>query len=105
VDGLPEQFNPRLIEAKGAAIMVSQDEETTDWLGSQVPTPKAWEGSRLKIEGLDVLATYKRLVAWFPGHVKDMECYFQQLHRLNWGIDTGHWRVQKCRDGLPGDQH
>lgn len=44
VDGLPEEeFTPRLIDtcwAKGAAIMVCQDEETRDWLGGQVPTLK-----------------------------------------------------------------
>jgi hypothetical protein len=97
VDGLPEeQFTPRLIDtcwAKGAAIMVRQDEETRDWLGSQVPTWEDWEGSRLTTGGLDALPTYKRLVAWFLGPVEDMECYFQRLHRLNWGLDTGHWRV------------
>ena len=41
VDGLPEEeFTPRLIDtywAKEAAIVVCQDEETRDWLGSEVP--------------------------------------------------------------------
>ena len=80
VDGLPEEFISRLIStcwAKGAAIMVCQDEETRDWLGSQVPTLKDWEGSRLKTGWLNALPTYKRLVAWFLGSVEDMECYFQ----------------------------
>jgi hypothetical protein len=40
-DGLPEEgFTPRLINtycAKGAAIVVYQDEETQDWPGSDVP--------------------------------------------------------------------
>jgi hypothetical protein len=40
VDWLPEEgFTPTLIDtywAKGAAIVVCQDEETRDWLGSKV---------------------------------------------------------------------
>jgi hypothetical protein len=35
----------RYLTAKGAAIVVCQDEETWDWLGSKVPTLKAWEDS------------------------------------------------------------
>jgi len=65
VDGLPEEkFTPRLTDtcwAKGAAIMVWQDEETRDWLGGQAPTLKDWEGSRLKIGGLDTLPTYYKI--------------------------------------------
>jgi hypothetical protein len=51
VYGFPEgEFNPKLIDtywAKGVAIVVCQDEETRDWLGSKVLTLTAWEGSRL----------------------------------------------------------
>jgi len=50
---------------------------TTGWLAGKVPTLRAWEGSRLKMVGLDALPTYKRVVAWFPGPVEDMERYFQ----------------------------
>jgi len=39
--------------------------------------------------GLDALPTYKRVVAWFPGHVEDKERYFQRHRRLNRGMDTG----------------
>lgn len=42
VDGLPEEgFTPRLVNtywAKGAAILVCQDQETDDRLGDRVPT-------------------------------------------------------------------
>jgi hypothetical protein len=41
-------FTPRPIDTywtKGAAIVICQDEETTDWLDSKVPTLSAWEGS------------------------------------------------------------
>ena len=79
--------------AKGAAIMVCQDESTKDWLAARVPTLVAWEGSRLKIVGLDALPTYKRVVAWFPGPAEDVERYMLWLHRLNQGLDTRHWRV------------
>ena len=64
-----EGFTPRLIDTywtKGAAIMVCQDEETKDWLAGNVPTLTAWEGSRLKMMGLNALPTYKRVVAWLP---------------------------------------
>ena len=63
--------------AKGAAIMVCQDKETRDWLGSKVPTLKAWKGYRLKMVGLDALPTYKIVVACFLGPQEDTECYFQ----------------------------
>jgi hypothetical protein len=43
--------------------------------------------------GLDALPTYKRVVAWFSGPGKDMECYIQRLRRLNQGLNTSHWRV------------
>ena len=93
VDGLPEEgFTYRLVDSywsKGAAIMVFQDMDTRNWLKSQAPTMEAWEGSRLKVVGLDALPTYKRVVAWFPSPVEDTE----RLRRLNRGLDTGNWRV------------
>ena len=46
--------------AKGTAIMVCQDEPIVDWLTSKVPTLEAWEGSRLKVVGLDALPTFKK---------------------------------------------
>jgi RNase P/RNase MRP subunit POP5 len=57
-------LTPRLINsywAKGAAIMVCQ-EQTRYWLAARVPTLEAWEGSRLKMVGLDALPTYKRVL-------------------------------------------
>jgi hypothetical protein len=64
VDGLPEEgFTPKPTDtywAKGAAIMACEDEETRNWLGSNVSTLKAWDGSRLKMVDLEALPTYKR---------------------------------------------
>jgi hypothetical protein len=59
----------------------------------KLPTLKAWKGSRLNMVGLDALASYIRVVVWCPGPVEDTEHYFRQLHRLNQGLNTGHWRV------------
>jgi hypothetical protein len=56
--------------------MVCQDEPTRDWLADKVPTMAAWEGSRLKVVGMDTLPTYKRVMAWFPGLVEDTELLF-----------------------------
>jgi hypothetical protein len=85
VDELPEeQFTPKIIDTnctKEAAIMVSKDEETKYWIASKVPTLTDWEGSRLKMLGLDALPTYKRGVAWFWGPVEDTGRYFQRLRR------------------------
>jgi len=68
VDELPEEgFIPRLTDTywtKGAANVVCQDEETKDWLACKLSTLTAWEGSRLKMVGLDALPTYKKAVAW-----------------------------------------
>jgi hypothetical protein len=102
VDELPEEgFTPRLVDsywAKGAAIMVCHRELTKDWLAANVPTLVAWEGSRLKMVGLDALPSHKRVVAWFPGPVEDTEQYFLQLCRLNRRLDTRHWRVYECKE-------
>jgi hypothetical protein len=74
VDGLPEEgFTPRLIDiywTKGAAVVVCQDKETRDWLASSVPNLKAWEGSKLKVVGLEALPTYRIVLAWLPGFAK-----------------------------------
>ena len=102
MDELPEEgFIPRLVNsywAKGAAIVVCLDEETKDWLASRVSTLEVWEGSRLKVVGLDAPPTYKRVVAWFPGPVEDTEQYLLRLCRLNRGLDTGQWRVYDHRE-------
>jgi hypothetical protein len=102
VDELPEEgFTPRLVHSyltKGAAIMVCQDEATRDWLTSRVPNLEAWEGSRLKIVGLDALPSFKRVAAWFPGPVEDTEQYLTRLCRLNRGLDIGQWRVYERRE-------
>ena len=68
---LPEEgFTPRMVDSywsKGVAIMVCQDDPTEDWLASQAATMVVWEGSRLKVVGLDALPTYKRVMVGFPG--------------------------------------
>ena len=53
--------------------MVCHDELTKDSLAARVPTLVAWEGSRLKLVGLDALPNYKRVVPWFPGPTEDEE--------------------------------
>jgi hypothetical protein len=62
VDELPEEgFTPGLADsywAKRAVIMVCQDQETCDWLARLVPNMMAWEGSRLKVVGLEALPTF-----------------------------------------------
>ena len=60
VGELPEEeFAHRLTDTywtKEPTIIVCQDEETRDGLAT-------WEGSRLKMVGLDALPTYKKVVA------------------------------------------
>jgi hypothetical protein len=106
VDELHEEgFTPRLVDsywAKGVAIMVCHDEQTKDWLAAKVPTPVAWEGSRLKLVGLDILPTYKKVVAWFPGPAEDTKRYLLRLWRLNRGLNTEHWRVYECKEKMKG---
>jgi hypothetical protein len=102
VDELPEEvFTPRLVDSywsKGAAIMVCHDESTKEWLTAKAPSMAAWEGSRLKVVGLDALPTYKRVVAWFPGPAVPTESYLLRLHRLNRGLVTGNWRVYERKN-------
>ena len=61
MDELPEEgFTRRLVDsywAKRAANMVCHDKLTKDWLAARVPTLVAWEGSRLRLVGLDALPT------------------------------------------------
>jgi hypothetical protein len=52
-----------------------------------------WEDSRLKMVGLDVLPTYKRVAAWFLDPVENTGRFLQRLRRLNRGLDTDNWRV------------
>lgn len=68
----------------------------------KIPTLKAWKGSRLKMVGLYALPSYKRVVVWCLDPGEDTEHYFQQLHRLNQGLNTGHWRVYECREEANG---
>ena len=82
--------------------MVCQDESTKDWLAARVPSFVAWEGSRLKLVGLDALPTYKRVVAWFLGSAEDAERYLLRLRRLNQGLDTRHWRVYERKEEPSG---
>jgi hypothetical protein len=106
VDGLQEEgFNPRLVDSywsKGAAIMVCQDTDMREWLENQTPSMAAWEGSWLKVVGLDALPTYKRVVAWFLGPVEGTEQLLLQLRRLNRGLDTGNWRVYEHKEEQNG---
>jgi hypothetical protein len=66
VDGLADEgFTHKLIDtyrAKGATTLVCHDEETWNWLGSNVSFLKAWDCSRLKMFGFEGLLTYKRVV-------------------------------------------
>ena len=78
--------------------MICHDVMTKGWLAAKVPTLVAWEGSSLKVVGLHALPTLKRVVAWFPGPVEDTEWFFLRLCRLNWGLDTGQWRVYECKE-------
>jgi len=96
VDELPEEgLTPRLVDsywAKWEAITVCHDEPTTDWLAARVPSLAAWEGSRLKVVGLDALPT------WFLGPAEEADRYLLQLRRLNQGLDTRHWRVYERKE-------
>jgi hypothetical protein len=102
VDGLPEDgFTPKLVNtywAKGATTAVCLHEETKAWLGTEVPKMNVGDGSKLHMVGLQVLPTYKRAVAWFPGPGEDMEHLFQRLHRLNQALDTSQWRAYEHKE-------
>jgi hypothetical protein len=97
VDGLPEEgFTPRLIDmywTKGAAAVVCQDEITRDWLASSISTLTAWEGSKLKLVGLEALPTYGIILVWLPGPAEETGQYLQRLRRLNQGLETDNWRI------------
>jgi hypothetical protein len=82
--------------------VICQDEETRDWLDTEVPPLTAWEGSRLKMMGLDALLTYKRVLAWFLGPVEDTGRYFQWLCRLNQGLDASHLRIYEHNEKPKG---
>ena len=49
----------------------------------KIQTLKAWEGSGLKMVGLDALHTNKRVVPLFLGCVEDTEHYVLGLHWWN----------------------
>jgi len=71
-----------------------------------IQTLKAWEGSRLKMVGLDALPTFKGVVGLLQGPVEDTERYNQGLCRRNRGLDTGYWRVYEYEcEGKPSGVH
>ena len=80
VDGLPEEgFTHKLIDiyrAKRATTVVCQEEETQNYLGSNVSSMKVWDCSRLKTFGLEALSTCKRVVGWLRGPAEYTESYF-----------------------------
>jgi hypothetical protein len=88
--------------AKGAAIMVCQDQETCDWLSGSVPNMMAWEGSKFKVVGLEASPTFKRVAAWIPGSVEDTDTFLRRLRRLNRGLETAHWRIYERREEFNG---
>jgi hypothetical protein len=71
--------------------------EQTRLAGCQGTNPGSLEGCRLTTVGLEALPTYKTVLAWFPGPVKDAEWYLLRLRKLNRGLDTGQWRVHERR--------
>jgi hypothetical protein len=78
--------------------VICHDEETQNWLCSNVTYLKVWEGSRLKFMGLETLPNHKRVVAWFPGPEKDTQCCFQRLSKLNQGQNTSQWGVYERKE-------
>jgi hypothetical protein len=74
--------------------VVCQD-ETRDWLGSEVPKMNAWECSRLRIVGLEALPIYKSVLTWFLGPAEGL---FNRLRTLNRGLDTSQWRVYERQE-------
>jgi hypothetical protein len=95
VDGLPV-FTHSLVEtywAKVAAIVVCQNYEAREWLVWLVPSMTAWEGLKFHVVGLDSLLTYKRILAWFPDPVKNMETLLRCRGRLKWCLGPAHWRT------------
>ena len=50
--------------------------------------------------GLDALPTYKRVVAWFPGHAEDTERYLLRFRRLNQGLNPGNGECTSARRTL-----
>ena len=92
-----DKLEPTVRSLTGDSTKDSNGASSQGEPSSKIPTLKAWEGSRLKMVGLDALPTCKRLVAWFPVPVENTEHYFQQLHRLNRGLDNSHWRVYERR--------
>jgi hypothetical protein len=100
VDGLLEEgFTSKLVDcywAKGTAIMVCQDQETSDWLAARVPTLAAWEGSRLKMVGLDALPTYKS--CGLVSRPRGGQRCISSGSRLNQGLNARNWRVYECKE-------
>jgi hypothetical protein len=82
--------------------LVCLDEETKDWTGREVPKMDVGEGSKLRMVGLEVLPTYKRVVVWFPGPMEGTEHLFQWLRRLTRGLGTSQWRVYERREESNG---
>ena len=82
--------------------MVCHDELTKDWLAARVHALVVWEGSRLRLVGLDDFPTYKRAVAWFPGSAGGRGTVLVVAPQTEQGLDTRHWRVYERREESNG---
>jgi hypothetical protein len=82
--------------------MVCDDEAAREWLTTNLPNLVACAGSRLKLESLEGLLPYRRVLARFPGSGEDKELYFLWLRRLKRGLETGLWRAYERKEEPSG---
>jgi hypothetical protein len=105
MDGFPEQgFTPRLVDtywAKGAAIMVCQDQDTRDWLARLVPTLGSLGGLQVQDSGAWRLCLLLRgLWPGFRAPWRTRGHFFGVIVGCTGVLETGQWRTYERRRNL-----
>ncbi|XP_072378182.1 uncharacterized protein [Diabrotica undecimpunctata] len=96
----------RLMDRKGAAIVVCNDGYTKEWLDSLIPQLKRRDGKDLRIANLQETVNGKiRAILWVPKHyINDKEYLTKTLAKENPGLDTGHWIIRPRKNKKTGVQ-
>ncbi|KAL7288258.1 hypothetical protein TKK_0017598 [Trichogramma kaykai] len=87
---LPEFSEP--LFRRGAAIEVTKNVFSRDWMEGIVPKLSPWEGEKLKVVGLEALKKPHKAIITVPGRL-DSKTIFHRIERLCSGLGTEQWRV------------
>ncbi|CAH1259537.1 unnamed protein product [Diabrotica balteata] len=99
----------RLMDRKGAAIVVCRNRYSKEWLDSLIPQLKRRDGRDLRIADLKETVGGGggeiQAILWVPKHyINDKEYLTKTLAKENPGLETGHWVIKSRKNKKTGVQ-